>query len=333
MNSFGRLFRLSIFGESHGPMIGVVIDGCPAGIRLMAEDFAADLARRKSGAAGTTKRYETDQPRVVSGIFNDHTTGAPLAILFDNHDQQTADYEKQRWVFRPSHADFSAHRKFNGWNDWRGGGAFSGRLTIALVAAGVIAKKIIQPITVNATIKEIGGRSDYDQLLTETIAEGDSLGGIIECRAQNVPCGLGEPFFDSVESLLSHAVFAIPGVKGIEFGAGFESARLKGSTYNDAFINQAGQTATNNAGGINGGITNGNDLIFRIAVHPTASIRKPQQTFDFANNKMTTLNVAGRHDVCFALRLPVIVEAVTACVLADLILIQRAIVHQQEKKI
>ena len=324
MNSLGRLFRLTIFGESHGPAVGVIIDGCPPGLEIKESDLTADLDRRRSGAPGTTARQESDQPRFLSGVWNNHTTGAPLTIVFENSAQRSADYAEKPTVYRPGHADFTAYRKFQGWNDARGGGHFSGRMTVGLVAAGVLAKKIIAPVEVSASLIEVGGQADYSELLEQARRDGDSLGGIIECRAQNLPVGLGEPFFDSVESVLAHAIFAIPGIKGIEFGSGFAAARMRGSEFNDCFIAPNGKTATNHSGGINGGITNGNELVFRIVARPTASIARSQQTLDFDSGKMTDLSISGRHDVCFALRLPVIVEALTACCLADLLLIQKS---------
>lgn len=330
MNSFGRLFRLTIFGESHGPAVGVVIDGCPPGLTINNADFEAELSRRRSGAPGTTTRQESDLPRFLSGILNDHTTGAPLTIVFENSAQRSADYAEKPTIYRPGHADFTANRKFQGWNDPQGGGHFSGRLTVGLVAAGVLAKKIIAPARVSAQLIEAGGQADYTELLEQARLEGDSLGGIIECRTQDLPVGLGEPFFDSVESILAHALFAIPGIKGLEFGAGFAAARMRGSKFNDCFTSAAGVTATNNSGGINGGITNGNELVFRLVARPTASIAKTQQTMDFGSREMTDLSVGGRHDICFALRVPVVVEALTACCLADLLLIHKSTLSNKE---
>lgn len=321
MNSFGRLFRVHIFGESHGESIGMTIDGCPAGIPLAEEDFSDDIERRKPGAKGTTPRKEDDIPLVKSGVFNGKTTGAPLTIMFENHNTRSADYEKQRAVPRPGHADFVARHKFGGYEDYRGGGHFSGRLTLALVAAGVLAKKVIEPVVVQAHIVEIGGESDLDQGLRKAIAAKDSIGGVIECRAAGLPIGIGEPFFDSVESVLSHAIFSIPAVRGIEFGTGFAAARMMGSEHNDAIVDGDGSTATNHAGGVVGGITNGNELCFRIAVKPTSSTPKEQQTLNWETGVVGPFSVKGRHDVCIALRVPVVAEAVTAIVLADFLLL------------
>jgi len=320
MNSFGRIFRVSIWGESHGPAVGVVVDGCPPGIPLDPEDFRRDLDRRRSGAPGTTGRRESDAPVFKSGIHEGRTTGSPLGIEFENADTDSSSYRKIRDIPRPGHADWTALAKFKGFSDLRGGGHFSGRLTVGLVAAGVIAKKIIEPASVSAAICEVGGVRDYEESLRQAALSGDSLGAIVECRAENVPPGVGEPFFDSVESLVAHAVFSIPGVKGIEFGDGFRAARMKGSEFNDAIIDRKGVTRTNHSGGINGGLSNGNEIVFRIAVRPTASIALPQRTVDLARNRITTLKLGGRHDVCIALRMPVILEAATAIVLADLLL-------------
>jgi chorismate synthase len=331
MNSFGRIFSVHIFGESHGEFVGINIDGCPPGIGLTAADFAADLERRKPGAKGTTPRKEDDIPQLITGVFNDHTTGAPITILFTNSNTRSGDYEKQRAIPRPGHADFVAHAKFGGFEDYRGGGHFSGRLTVALVAAGVLAKKIIHqlhenisagaPITITAAILEVGGEKDIEKGLQKAIEEKDSVGGIVECRINHIPIGLGGPFFDSAESLLSHAVFSIPAIKGIEFGAGFAAAKMFGSAHNDSIINAEGTTATNNAGGIVGGITNGNELVFRVVVKPTSSTPKEQQTLNVETGRVEPFSVKGRHDLCIALRVPVILEAVTAMVIADLMLL------------
>ena len=220
MNSFGRIFRVHIFGESHGPSVGVTIDGCPPGLSLTEEDFTVDIERRKGGMQkGTTPRKEDDKPIFVTGWFRNKTTGAPLTILFENKNTRSSDYEKQRDIPRPGHADFVAHKKFGGYEDFRGGGHFSGRLTVCLVAAGVVAKKLLQHINIEAKITEVGGEADIEAGLQKAIDAKDSVGGIVECRVNGLPIGLGEPFFDSVESVIAHAAFAIPAVKGIEFGA------------------------------------------------------------------------------------------------------------------
>ena len=382
MNHFGNIFRVSIFGESHGEQIGTVVDGLPPGLPLSEEDFAADIARRRSGAKGTTPRVEADEPQILSGVYEGYTTGAPLAIVFHNTNTKSQDYEALQSVPRPGHADYTANLKYGGFQDPRGGGHFSGRLTLPVVAAGVIAKKLLFATIAGATrgrvqfrcdakLVEIGGIADpaqWDAALDQAQKEGDSLGGVVECVVSGVPAGLGEPFWDSVESRLSHALFAIPGVRGVEFGDGFAAARMKGSEHNDVYApagcgghghggcrehgadhegcchehgegegcchggeehdheggcchggeghheggccghhrNRLVTPATNHAGGVNGGITNGNPVVFRVAFKPTASIAKA--------------GIPGRHDVCFALRTPVIVEAMAAIVLVDLAL-------------
>lgn len=325
MNSFGRLFRVSIFGESHGAYVGVVIDGCAAGLPLNVNDFNADLERRKPGAKGTTPRKEDDAPEIISGLFNDHTTGTPITIIFKNSNTRSADYQKQRDIPRPGHADFVASKKFKGFEDYRGGGHFSGRLTVALVAAGVIAKKILGNIKVKSTILEIGGETDLDKGLQKAIDAKDSVGGIVQCSVTGLLIGLGEPFFDSAESLISHAVFAIPAVRAIEFGTGFAAAKMFGSQHNDALENSEGKTTTNHAGGIVGGLTNGNEIVFRIAIKPTSSTPQLQQTLNVETNEVEDFSVKGRHDLCIALRVPVVLEAVTAIVLADLLMIDKAL--------
>jgi chorismate synthase len=382
MNAFGNIFRVSIFGESHGEQIGVVVDGLAPGIPLGEADFTADIARRRSGAKGTTPRVEADEPQILSGVYEGYTTGAPLAIVFHNTNTHSQDYEDLLNVPRPGHADYTANLKYGGFQDPRGGGHFSGRLTLPVVAAGVIAKKLLFATIAGATrgrvqfrcdakLVEIGGIADqaqWDAALDQAQKEGDSLGGVVECVVSGVPAGLGEPFWDSVESRLSHALFAIPGVRGVEFGDGFAAARMKGSEHNDVYApagcgghghggchehgadhegcchehgegegcchggeghheggccghhrNRLVTPATNHAGGVNGGITNGNPLVFRVAFKPTSSIAKAQETYDFAKGEMTSLQVPGRHDTCFALRTPVIVEAMAAIVLADLV--------------
>ena len=320
MNSYGTNFRISIFGESHGKLIGVAMDGVPAGLSLSEEDFMADLNRRRSGARGTTPRKEDDIPHIVSGTFEGCTTGAPLTVVFENNNTISKDYSLFREIPRPGHADFTAQVKHNFFNDIRGGGHFSGRLTLALVAAGVVAKKILGNIRINAQITAIAGLADpskWDAAIEAAMAEGDSTGGIIECTCTGVPAGLGEPFFNSLESEIAHLAFAIPGVRGIEFGDGFAAAAMKGSEHNDCFIDTEGHTATNGAGGINGGISNGNPIVFRIAVKPTSSISKVQHTANFITGEIEEFSVKGRHDACIALRCPVIVEAIAAIALAQ----------------
>jgi chorismate synthase len=326
MNTLGRLFRVNVFGESHGESVGVNIDGCPAGLALPLDAFLPDLERRKGGMQkGTTPRKEDDLPIFKSGLFHAVSTGSPITILFENNNTRSGDYEKQRAVPRPGHADFVAHEKFGGFEDYRGGGPFSARLTVGLVAAGVIAKKLLGDATVTAAILEIGGEQDLEKGLQKAIDAKDSIGGIIECRVSGLPIGLGEPFWDSVESLIAHAIFAIPAVRGVEFGTGFAAARMFGSDHNDALEDREGHTRTNHAGGVVGGITNGNELVFRLAIKPTSSTPREQRTLNWETGEQETFSVKGRHDLCVALRAPVIVEAVTAIVLADLLLLEQRV--------
>lgn len=350
MNTIGRKFRISIFGESHGELIGVVMDGVPAGLELSEADFEQDILRRKSGAKGTTPRIEADLPKIVSGIYEGHTTGAPLTVTFQNTNTHSSDYELFAAMPRPGHADLTAALKWDDCQDPRGGGHFSGRLTLPVVAAGVVAKKILTDATildetpftgVSARIVELGGKilhfvqndtaevqsdkgkmpEEWQEAIDEAIKEGDSLGAVIECVVPNIDPGYGEPFWDGLEAVLAHAIFSIPGVRGLEFGDGFAAARMKGSEHNDP-IGEDGRPLKNGAGGANGGITNGAPISFRVAFKPTSSIRKAQQTFNFQTGEMDTLEVPGRHDVCFALRAPVVVEAMTAITLADLVLMK-----------
>ena len=488
MNSFGRIFRVSIFGESHGESVGITIDGCPAGLSLSPEDLAADLERRKGGKQkGTTPRQEEDFPIFKSGIFNGKTTGFPITILFENKNIRSEDYTKQRSIPRPGHADWVAHQKFGGFEDYRGGGHFSARLTAGIVAAGAIAKKLMNfltspqtplqrrgasenpvtpgyitnsqdqwkyssdlakynrqhqtaaeeklwnelrnrklagfkfrrqhpieayipdfvclekklvvevdggyhdndeqmkidelrtktlaknnfhlvrftneqvlyntewvleeikksllaepnspsplerelegevlnpTITIHSEVVEIGGEKDLEKGLQKAIDAKDSVGGIVECRVNGLPVGLGEPWFDSVESVLAHIVFAIPAVRGVEFGTGFAAAKMFGSEHNDAIMEMAGRTKTNHAGGVVGGITNANELVFRLAIKPTSSTPKEQESLNWDTEQVEKFSIKGRHDLCVALRAPVIVEAVTALVLCDFMMLEQRI--------
>jgi chorismate synthase len=323
VNSFGRLFRVSIFGESHGESVGITIDGCPAGLSLEAADLLADLERRKGGIQkGTTPRQETDFPIFKSGLFNNKTTGFPLTILFENNNTRSEDYNKQRSIPRPGHADWVANQKFGGNEDYRGGGHFSARLTTGLVAAGAIAKKLMPELCIEA---EIGGEKDTEKGLQKAIEAKDSVGGIVECRVTGLPVGLGEPYFDSLESVLSHILFAIPAVRGVEFGTGFAAAAMYGTEHNDAIEDLSGKTRTNHAGGVVGGISNGNEMVFRLAVKPTSSTAKTQNSLNWVTGATEDFSIKGRHDLCVALRAPVIVEAVTALVLADFMLLEQKI--------
>lgn len=324
MNSWGNRFRVTLWGESHGAQVGVTIDGVPAGISLAESDFEADLARRRAGAAGTTPRKESDAPHIVSGIYRGFTTGAPLTVEFLNENTRSGDYASLASHPRPSHADWVAMKKFHGYNDPRGGGHFSGRITLALVTAGVVAKKILgSGVTFHTDIIEIGGSADKERfadIIESARMDRDSVGGVVECRAEGVAAGLGEPFFDSAESLMAHLLFSVPAVKGVEFGSGFAAARMRGSEHNDPIIDAEGHTSTNHAGGIVGGITNGNAIVVRAAVKPTASISREQMSFNCASGQVDSLVIKGRHDVCITLRAAVVVESAVAIALADLTL-------------
>ena len=331
MNSFGKLFRVSIFGESHGECVGITIDGCPAGLSLSEDDLLPDLERRKGGKQkGTTPRQEADYPIFKSGLFNGKTTGFPITILFENKNTRSEDYQKQRSIPRPGHADWVAHQKFGGNEDYRGGGHFSARLTAGIVAAGAIAKKLMPQVTISAAVTEIGGESDLEKGLQRAIDAKDSVGGLLECRVNGLEVGFGEPYFDSLESQLAHIVFAIPAVKGIEFGAGFAAAKMFGSQHNDAIEDMSGKTRTNNAGGIVGGISNGNELIFRIAIKPTSSTPKEQNSLNWDTGKTEDFSIKGRHDLCVALRAPVILEATTALVLIDFLMLEQRVKRVQQ---
>jgi len=337
MNNYGSKFKISVFGESHGKWIGVVLDGVTPGIDLSEEDFRLFLSRRKDGEfphlrAGVTARKEDDIPVLASGIYNGKTTGAPLAILFENLRHNPADYKSFSDIPRPSHSDFAAKVKFKGFNDPRGSGHFSGRMTLCLVAAGVVAKKALEAsgmhISVSSKIESIGGETEADKwadMINAVKGEGDSLGGEISCRIEGVHSGVGDPFFNSLESQIAHLAFSIPGVKGIQFGdfsdlknpSGCKPSSLKGSVFNDAITDAQGHTLTNHSGGINGGLANGNPIVFSLDIRPTSSIAKPQRTFSFHSGQMESLSVGGRHDACIALRCPVIAEAISYLVLAD----------------
>jgi len=306
--------------------VGILIDGCPAGLPLGPEDLLADIERRKGGQQpGTTPRKEEDAPHFKSGLFQGKTTGAPILIYFENNNTRSGDYEKQRSIPRPGHADFVAAKKFGGFEDYRGSGHFSGRLTLPLVAAGAIAKKIVGAVRIEAMLVEVGGHANVEKGIEHAIANKDSVGGIVECRVNGLPIGLGEPFFDATESLLAHAVFAVPAIRGIEFGTGFAAAKMFGSEHNDAIEDSEGATRTNHAGGIVGGLTNGNELVFRVAVKPTSSTPKEQRSLNTSSGRQEEFVIKGRHDLCIALRVPVVIEAVTAIVLADLLMREQRI--------
>ena len=326
MNSFGNIFRVQIFGESHGACVGITIDGMPAGLAFTEEDLLPDLERRKGGLQkGTTPRQEADYPIFKSGIFNGKSTGFPITIIFENNNTRSEDYQKQRAIPRPGHADWVAHKKFGGNEDYRGGGHFSARLTTGIVAAGAIAKMLMPQVQIEAKVISIGGEKDLDKGLQNAIDAKDSVGGIVECKVIGLSVGLGEPYFNSLESMLAHIMFAIPAVRGIEFGTGFQAANMFGSEHNDAIENNVGKTKTNHAGGIVGGISNGNELVFRLAIKPTSSTPKNQQSLNWETGEMEDFSIKGRHDLCVALRAPVIVEAATALVLADCMMYEQLI--------
>lgn len=324
--SFGNIFKVTIFGASHEECCGVLIDGVKPGLKLCEEDFLPALARRKPGSFGTP-RIETDAPEIINGLYKGYTNGNPLFIMFKNTNTRSSDYEKLVNHPRPSHADLVAQVKYKGFNDPRGGGAFSGRLTLGLVAAGVVAKKLYN-LDINSEITSLGCETDkakFKDLLDKVKEEKDSLGGIIKILIKNPPIGLGEPYFDSTESMLSHALFSVGAVKGVSFGAGFDGTKLKGSEFNDLIIDKFGHTSTNNNGGINGGITNGNDIVINVAVKPTPSIGKTQMTYNFKEDKVCPLVIGGRHDVAIILRMGVVLESVCQIVMTDLYLRKKAL--------
>lgn len=320
-NSFGDSFKIEIYGGSHTESLGVIISGVPQGLPLTEADFTADIDRRRAGAKGTTPRREGDVPHIVSGVENGVTTGDKLEIVFYNENTRSGDYDRLRVHPRPSHADLAARHKYGEKFDLRGGGIFSGRMTLLLVAAGVVAKKITAQAQYTSRIVEIGGCREpehFESVVAAAQREGDSVGGVVECTVTGAGRDLGEPFFDSVESVAAHLLFSVPAVKGVEFGSGFEGVRLRGSERNDLIIDSLGTTATNNEGGINGGITNGNPVVVRVAIKPTPSIGRGQQTYNFESQRVEELNIGGRHDACIVLRAAVVVEAVMAIALAEL---------------
>ena len=336
MNSFGRLFRVEIFGESHGPAVGAIVDGCPPGIAIAPADFEADMARRRSGAVGTTERHEADVPEILSGVFEGRSTGSPICLVVRNADTRSADYEDFKRVPRPGHADFTSRLKYKGFSDPRGSGHFSGRVTAGLVAAGALAKLVLRAavaenIAFETRLLEAGGRRDIEAAAAEAKEAGDSIGGLVEIRVRGLPPGLGEPFFDAAESLIAHALFAVPAVRGVEFGDGFAAASMRGSEHNDPFVERSGRTAKNGSGGINGGITNGNELAVRVAVKPASTISAPQRTLDFESGEEAVLAPGGRHDACIALRAAVVLEAACAIALADLSLTAAANAGSREE--
>ena len=298
MNDFGKLFKVSLYGASHNEVIGVLIDGVPAGLKIDLEEMKKDLARRKPQSISETARVEDDDPIIKSGLFNGFTNGTPLVIEFQNKNTKSADYAEFVHHPRPGQVDFVANKKYHGFNDYRGAGMFSGRLTTLIVAAGYVAKQVANFKYESKIIAcgELDDLSQLDAYLNQIKAEGDSVGGILKISVKDVPVGLGEPYFYSTESAISQILYSIGGVKGVSFGIGFDGLKLKGSEYNDLIIDKEGHTKTNNAGGINGGITNGNDLVVKVFVKPISSIAKEQNTFDFESNSIEPLMIKGRHD-------------------------------------
>ncbi len=325
-NTFGNNVSVTLFGESHGEGIGAVIDGLAAGIDVDNEFIAHQLELRRPKAQISTPRAEKDNFKILSGVYEGKTTGTPICIVIPNEDTKSKDYGDIRFKMRPSHADFTANEKYHGFEDFRGGGHFSGRITAALVAAGAIIISALRNkgIFIESRITRLGGIEyprDIKDIILEAKAKGDSVGGVIETVVTGMPTGVGEPWFDSVEGMLSHAVFSIPAVKGIEFGSGFSIADMLGSEANDPFRAVDGKivTETNNNGGINGGITNGMPIVFRTAIKPTPTIFKEQNTVDIRDKSNTTLIAKGRHDPCIVPRVGIVLDSVTALVLCDLL--------------
>lgn len=300
------------------------MEGVPAGIRLTPKIFSKDIDRRRPALTGETTRHEDDIPAIEGLDADGFTTNNPIRISFHNSNTRSKDYSHLVTHPRPSHADLVQRRKYGADYDLAGGGIASGRMTIALVAAGVVAKRIIDSVSFDTRLVEVGGSdntADFEAIIAEASRAGDSVGGVVECRVSGITPLLGEPFFDSVESVIAHLLFAIPAVKGVEFGDGFAGARKRGSERNDTIIDSEGHTLTNNEGGINGGIANGNDIIVRVAIKPTPSIASSQRTYNLDKESIEPLTIGGRHDACIARRAAVVVEAAVAIALADLYLI------------
>ena len=358
-NNFGTNISMTIFGESHGPCIGITLDGLPAGFKINLERIKEDMEKRKAKGSISTQRHEDDEVEIVSGFFNGYTTGTALTILIQNKNTQSKDYSDIQYRLRPGHADFSAYEKYHGFQDYRGGGHFSGRLTAPIVAAGSICRQILETknILIGSHIEQLYALHDapfsnnidelkeqiqtlnkkefatldeqvaqnMEQAILEAKNEQDSIGGILESAIINLPAGIGEPFFDSIESILAHLLFSIPAVKGVSFGAGFQMASKKGSEANDAFImNNTIQTKTNNNGGINGGISNGMPIIIHTCIKPTPSIYKTQQTVDYKTKESQTLNIKGRHDPCILHRARIVVDSMIAFGILDLLMSSNA---------
>ncbi len=326
MNSFGTLFKVTLYGESHQPAIGVVIDGVPPGIAINHDKIKADLYNRNPRDIGTTPRKEADLYAITSGVFNGKTTGSPLHVMIENTNTKSKDYEALKTHYRPGHSDFVAKKKYQGFHDYRGGGRFSGRLTAPLVIAGQIAKQCL-PFTFHSKLKQVGDCRDLNHLddyLTKKQEEGDSVGGVVSLRVEGLPVGLGEPMFEKLTSHVAKILFSVPSVKGVEFGSGFEKAHLKGSEFNDTIIDEIGTTKTNHSGGVSGGVSNGNPLMIQVMVKPTSSIAKTQHTYDEQTSDVQTLNIKGRHDTAHIRRIPIVLENVTSIALLDLFLQYKA---------
>lgn len=358
-NNFGTNISMTIFGESHGPCIGITLDGLPTGFKIDLERIKEDMEKRKAKGSISTQRHEDDEVEIVSGFFNGYTTGPALTILIQNKNTQSKDYSDIQYRLRPGHADFSAYEKYHGFQDYRGGGHFSGRLTAPIVAAGSICRQILETknILIGSHIEQLYALHDapfsnnidelkkqiqtlnkkefatldeqvaqnMEQAILEAKNEQDSIGGILESAIINLPAGIGEPFFDSIESILAHLLFSIPAVKGVSFGAGFQMAAKKGSEANDAFImNDTIQTKTNNNGGINGGISNGMPIIIHTCIKPTPSIYKAQETVDYKTKESQTLNIKGRHDPCILHRARIVVDSMIAFGILDLLMSNNA---------
>ncbi|RXZ27543.1 chorismate synthase [Fusobacterium necrophorum] len=316
--SWGKILQLSIFGESHGSTVGITISGLLPGITLPMESIKEDLAKRAPGQKLTSPRKEKDEFEIISGIFHGKTTGAPLTVIFRNTNIQSKDYELHKKIPRPGHADFPAQIKYRGFQDIRGGGHFSGRLTAPLVFAGAIAKKYLEEKKIQITSRLLEKES-LEKILPQLIKEGDSIGASISCQVRGLPIGIGTPFFDSLESSIAHLAFSIPGVKGIEFGLGFDFIGKRGSEVNDEYRMEDEKiiTTTNYNGGILGGLSNGMPVEFRVVFKPTASIFKVQQSVNLEKQENTELQIQGRHDPCIALRAQIVVEAVAALAILD----------------
>ncbi len=320
MNQFGKLFTVSIYGESHGSSIGVLIDGIKPGIKIDYDLIDSFLERRKPNYIGSTPRKEKDNYTIESGVFNGYTTGTPLLVQIKNENIISKDYDLFSDIYRPSHVDYVAKMKYHGYNNLPGSSHFSGRITAGLVIAGAIAKmhtnyNIKSELVKVGTLEDI---KDLESYLKEVVRDKDSVGATIKLTATNVEAGLGEPFFGSVESVVSSILYSVPAVKGVSFGIGFDGLALRGSEFNDPYINEKGKTKTNHSGGINGGITNGNDLVVNVFVKPASSIGKKQETFNFKTKKMDILEVKGRHDSFIAKRAMVVLESALHIALCDL---------------